>query len=115
MISTVTNPKMMKSTSNIDPTYNQVERVHIFVAGRVQGVGFRYFTLDIANRYKITGWVRNTHKQEVEITAEGNRSELDQLINLIRRGPSSAFVQDLRIEWLKPTKEFNQFSIVPTY
>jgi len=105
----------MKSTSNTDPDINQVERVHIFVTGRVQGVGFRYFTLDIANRYKITGWVRNTHNQEVEITAEGYRSDLDLFINLMRRGPSSAFVKDLRIEWLNPTKEFDRFSIGPSY
>ncbi|MHB8133419.1 MAG: acylphosphatase [Anaerolineaceae bacterium] len=104
----------MKSTNNFDPDINQVERVHIFVAGRVQGVGFRYFTLDIANRYNITGWVRNTHHQEVEIIAEGYRSNLEIFINLIRQGPSSAFVQDLNIEWLKPTKEFNRFSVLPT-
>ena len=93
----------------------QTQRVHIFVEGRVQGVGFRYFTIEIAIRYDITGWVRNTHNQEVEITAEGSREKLDQFVALIQRGPNAGFVKSLRIQWLTATGEFKRFSIVSSF
>jgi acylphosphatase len=93
----------------------ETQRVHIFVEGRVQGVGFRYFTLEIANRFEITGWVRNTHNQEVEITAEGSREKLDQFINIIRRGPNAGFVKHLRIQWQSTTGEFKRFSVISSF
>lgn len=91
------------------------QRVHIFVEGRVQGVGFRFFTVEIANRFEITGWVRNTHNQEVEITAEGLPEKLDQFINTIRRGPNAGFVKNLRIQRLTATEEFQRFSVISNY
>ena len=93
----------------------ETQRVHIVVEGRVQGVGFRYFTIEIANRFDITGWVRNTHNQEVEITAEGSREKLDQFVALIQRGPNAGFVKTLRIQWFTATGEFKRFSIVSSF
>ena len=91
------------------------QRVHIFVEGRVQGVGFRYFTIEVANRFEITGWVRNTLNQEVEITAEGTRDKLDPFIATIRQGPNAGFVKSLRIQWLTATGEFKRFSVISNY
>jgi acylphosphatase len=71
--------------------------------------------VETANQFHIFGWVRNTHKREVEIMAEGERTELDQFMNQIRRGPGAAFVQNLRIEWLTASDEFSRFSVIPTY
>lgn len=89
-------------------------RSHIFVEGRVQGVGFRYFTLENANRYGIKGWVRNTFKDQVEIVAEGTQDQMDQFISSVRRGPGGAFVQEMKIEKLPSTGEFKRFSVIST-
>lgn len=50
---------------------------HLCVTGMVQGVGFRFFAINRARKYGITGWVRNLYDGRVEIEAEGNRSDLE--------------------------------------
>jgi acylphosphatase len=57
-----------------------VEARHVFYSGRVQGVGFRYTARQIAQRFAVTGFVRNLSDGRVELLAEGSRSELDQLL-----------------------------------
>jgi acylphosphatase len=74
-------------------------RAHILVSGRVQGVGFRYFTASQARRLGVGGSVRNLPDGAVEIIAEGDRSALEALIAAVRRGPTGAVVRDVRVEW----------------
>ena len=75
----------------------------IIVHGQVQGVGFRYGTLQIANRLTITGTVQNLSDGTVKIIAEGNHSSLEKFIHLIKTGPTPfARVADLQIEELPP-------------
>ncbi len=57
-------------------------RLHAVVEGHVQGVGFRYFVLTKAQHLNLTGWVRNTAEGNVEVMAEGERVDLDDLIEL---------------------------------
>jgi acylphosphatase len=65
------------------------------VRGRVQGVGFRYFTQTAAVREQIDGWVRNTADGAVEILAEGEEDAIKRFEAEIRRGPASARVTDV--------------------
>jgi len=67
------------------------------VAGRVQGVGFRYFTADAAAREGITGWVRNLADRRVEIAAEGERDAVERFERAIRQGPPHARVDDVDV------------------
>lgn len=90
------------------------KRFHAKIEGRVQGVGFRYFTKENAQQLGITGWVRNTFSGEVEITAEGVPDQIDTFIQLLRRGPQSAYVSDFKLTWQEPSGEFKKFSIVST-
>lgn len=76
-------------------------RVHILVEGLVQGVGFRWFVARRAESLGIKGWVRNLPDGKVEIEAEAERSLLEELINLVKVGPRSARVTNLRLEWLE--------------
>ncbi len=69
---------------------------HCIVEGRVQGVGFRYFTQRIAERFGICGWVRNLSDGNVEIRAEGESAALENFLNRIRNGPSFSQVTSLR-------------------
>ncbi|KAG9257962.1 acylphosphatase [Emericellopsis atlantica] len=78
---------------------NNLERVG-FVAhgGKVQGVGFRYFTRERAQEYGITGWCRNTTDNKVEGEAQGQRDTLDKLLKDIDQGPRGAKVVDVTTE-----------------
>jgi acylphosphatase len=66
---------------------------HYLVTGRVQGVGFRYFTWTEAVREGLHGWVRNAAAGGVEIAAEGDREALDRFERAVRRGPPLARVE----------------------
>jgi acylphosphatase len=74
-------------------------RVHIVVTGRVQGVGFRYFTAARARALGLTGTVSNLPNGQVAITAGGDRAMLEALIGVIRDGPPGALVRDVRVDW----------------
>jgi len=73
--------------------------IHLTVSGRVQGVGFRFFTVNRANRYGITGWVKNLYDGSVEIEAEGKTSDLHLFLEEVRVGPASAHVSHVAEEW----------------
>jgi acylphosphatase len=62
------------------------------VAGRVQGVGFRWFVLRCAEQLGLTGWVRNLADGSVEVAARGSPDALQRLEADLRRGPSGARV-----------------------
>jgi acylphosphatase len=73
------------------------------IAGRVQGVGFRWFTHDAAAREGVHGWVRNLADGSVEVVAEGDRPGVDRLEAAVRRGPASARVERFDVVELAPT------------
>ena len=74
---------------------NHSRRLSMVVRGRVQGVGFRHFVWRRANDLGLDGEVRNRHDGAVEIVAWGEPAALGQLVEQVRRGPSSARVLDL--------------------
>lgn len=86
-------------------------RLHVFVHGRVQGVGFRYFVQKNARALFITGWVRNTPAGTVEVVAEGPQYILDRLLKFVQEGPHAAIVKQLETSWESPTKEFSDFKV----
>ena len=67
------------------------------ISGRVQGVGFRYFTQRVAGQHGISGWVRNTPDGRVEIEAEGDASGLREFESRISTGPAGARVDHVDI------------------
>ena len=86
-------------------------RVHVRVAGRVQGVCYRWYTRDTAAEHGVTGWVRNLPDGSVELVAEGRREGLAKLLEWCRKGPQSAKVSDMEVRWEEGTGEFDQFYI----
>jgi acylphosphatase len=66
--------------------------LHLLVAGRVQGVGFRWFVRRNAEALGLAGWVRNAESGDVEVAARGDESQLAALMEAIGRGPSGAYV-----------------------
>jgi acylphosphatase len=81
------------------------------IAGRVQGVGFRYFTEAAAAREGILGWVRNTRDGRVEISAEGDAEALDRFERSLRHGPPGARVERVEVDDQMPTGHETGFSI----
>jgi acylphosphatase len=70
-------------------------RKRICVAGRVQGVGFRYFTKQKADGYGIVGFVRNVSNGGVEIDAAGSLEDMDSFLKAVQKGPSGSRVQKI--------------------
>jgi acylphosphatase len=75
-----------------------LERIHLLISGRVQGVGFRYSALRTADSLGLRGWVRNLPDGRVEVMAEGDRGILDEFVQWCRRGPAGANVTNVSIE-----------------
>jgi len=86
-------------------------RLHAIVTGRVQGVGFRYFVLDAARELGLAGTVRNLRGGQVEVVAEGERTELERLAAALREGPPAARVTNVQLSWAEPTGRSAGFSI----
>ena len=87
-------------------------RVHIWVTGRVQGVGFRAFVLQAGQMFGLRGWVHNFGYDQVETVAEGSRSVLEQFIQVVKTGPRASRVDEAIVEWEEPAGEFHQFTVV---
>jgi acylphosphatase len=90
---------------------DEQRQLHAIVSGRVQGVGFRYYTQIKASELGLTGWVRNQYDGTVEVTAEGIKSQLVELLTFLRQGPHPARVTDVKIQWRAPTSNFEDFRI----
>ena len=77
-------------------------RAHVFVSGRVQGVGYRYSTMDEASRLGVTGWVRNVPDGRVEAVFEGSKKVVEEIISWCQKGPRGALVKDVVVEYEQP-------------
>lgn len=68
---------------------------HITVKGRVQGVGFRYYTLQRAQSLGVRGWVKNRPDGSVEIMVSGQGQALNTFIDAVKEGPSFSRVESV--------------------
>ena len=83
----------------------------ILVSGMVQGVGFRFFVLREARRYRLGGYVRNLPSGKVEIEAEGDAGLLRDFLKEVRRGPLGAHVSAMDVSWGEASGQFDGFEI----
>jgi len=86
------------------------KQIHAYYTGRVQGIGFRFTTQDIAFDLKVTGWVKNLHDGIVEVVAEAEESTLKDFLARINQY-FSPYIQDTDIAWQPATGEFKDFGI----
>src|SRR5271163_3143176 len=88
------------------PPYSDVDRIvsakfveiHVFAEGRVQGVGYRDFVRRSAERFGVSGWVRNRSDGSVEARLSGPSGSVEAVLVDMRKGPPFAEVANLRIE-----------------
>lgn len=96
----------------MDSKQNEMVRAHIWVKGRVQGVGFRAYVEYCARQIgDITGWVRNVGYDTVEAVAEGVRADVDQFIEFMNQGPRGSRVDESKVDWENVTGEFEEFGV----
>ncbi len=88
-----------------------MERVHLVISGRVQGVWFRASTRRAAEEFGVCGWVRNLADGRVEAMAEGDRASLDQLVAWAWKGPAAARVEAVLCRWRPADGSFSDFSV----
>jgi acylphosphatase len=87
------------------------ERIHVWVKGRVQGVGFRAYVQSNALQIGVTGWVRNVGYDTVEAVAEGSAEQIARFLEMVKRGPTGSRVDEARDERGAATGEFNAFVV----
>lgn len=90
-----------------------LHRFHIFFSGTVQGVGFRYATVNVARRFHVTGWVRNRSDGRVEILVEGSEKELQSFVQDVE-DEMSGYTTHKLITRETASGEWSGFSIAPT-
>lgn len=86
-------------------------RKHIFISGRVQGVGFRAYTRQNAQQLGVNGWVKNLYDGRVEAVLEGNKNAVNQMEKKLRKGPRFANVDKINIENESYQGNFSSFSV----
>ena len=86
-------------------------RGRISVSGRVQGVGYRAFTVRAATERGLVGGVRNCEDGRVELEAEGSKDRIMSLIAALKVGPPASRVTDVRVEWGPATRRDTDFAV----
>ena len=83
---------------------------NIIFIGRVQGIGFRFTAFDIANRYNLTGMVRNLPNGTVEMLTQGRPDDIDDCIRDIKESFAS-YIRETKIEEIPINPEYKDFKI----
>ncbi|HBB33602.1 MAG TPA: acylphosphatase [Cyanobacteria bacterium UBA8803] len=77
-------------------------RVHVFVSGKVQGVGYRYYTSRQAKHLGVSGWVRNLLDGRVEGVFEGEQDAVQAIVRWCHTGSRGAVVKEVVVEYEEP-------------
>ena len=94
------------------PENKETVRAHVWVKGRVQNVGFRAYVEYSARQIGgLTGWVRNVGYDTVEAIAEGEKKNVEKLIQAMKDGPRGSRVDESKVEWEDPTGESDRFGV----
>jgi acylphosphatase len=86
-------------------------RLEAKISGIVQGVGFRYFARHYALTLGLTGFVENLEDGSVYVVAEGEESDVEQYLSILKKGPSSAKISKIEFQYKEPKNEFLDFEV----
>lgn len=87
-------------------------RAHMIIEGIVQGVFFRKYMKENADRLNLKGWVKNNPDGTVEAIVEGEKEDIKELIKWALTGPPLASVKRICVEWMEYKDEFKSFQII---
>ena len=85
--------------------------VRLYIKGTVQGIFFRQFIKDNAERNNVRGFVRNLEDGRVEVFIEGNQEDVEKMIELCKKGPKHSQIEDVEIKEEK-FQDFKEFKIL---
>jgi len=90
--------------------------LHLIIAGRVQGVGYRYALHGEARAHGVAGWVRNRRDGTVEAVLQGEAAVVEAVVAWARRGPPAARVErvDARTASGELARDYRGFEQLPT-
>jgi acylphosphatase len=91
----------------------EARRVRVRIAGRVQGVGFRYWTEEEARELGLTGWVRNRRDGSVEALFSGAAGSVAEMLRRCHAGPAAAVVSSVEV-LEEGGEEPGGFEVLPT-
>jgi acylphosphatase len=83
----------------------------ITIQGVVQGVGYRFYVIEQARHYMVKGYVKNLENGCVEVVAEGPKGLLNEFINRLSKGPKTAHVTGVDIQWNEKNQGYSDFSV----
>ena len=84
----------------------------IIVSGTVQGIFFRQFVKEHADKLGLTGFTRNLTAGDVEVIVEGEGDSIERLVGFLKRGPEHSQIRNVQVEDRKWTGEFREFKIL---
>lgn len=85
-------------------------QAHVFISGRVQGVGYRFSAEQMALQLGLKGWVRNLADGRVEAVFEGEKEVVDRMIQWCHQGSPASIVKEVSIAY-SPVEGLNQFEV----
>ncbi|MFH1760491.1 MAG: acylphosphatase [bacterium] len=88
-----------------------MKRYHCIIKGRVQGVGFRYFSREQAVKLGLNGWVRNLYDGSVVLEVQGEENYVEEFLKRIKQGPGFGYVTDMDINNIPVLEAENDFRI----
>lgn len=88
-----------------------MKNYEIIVTGRVQGVGFRHYTLQKANELGICGWVKNMPDDSILIVAQGDEPVIKTFIDFLYIGPTRSRVIQVSKSEIISSTNFHNFSV----
>ena len=86
-------------------------RCQILVKGRVQGVGFRWFTEAEANKFGLKGYVKNCFDGDVEIEVEGEKEIIEAFVKQLRIGNRLSRIENIFLDWGDCESKYDNFQI----
>jgi len=86
--------------------------MQVIYEGRVQGVGFRFTTKNLARGFEVTGAVKNLADGRVELIVEGAKDELAAFQKAVRESELGHFIQRENVQWLEAQDDLKGFEII---
>jgi acylphosphatase len=88
-----------------------IARAHLFIRGRVQGVGYRFFTVRTATDKGLAGWVKNIYGNGVEAVFEGDKAAIEAAVKRCSEGPPFSIISEIDVNWTEEPEGLTGFSV----
>ncbi len=84
----------------------------IVVSGTVQGLFFKNFTKEHADKLKLKGFVRGLESGDIEVIVEGDKENISQLVEILRKGPQYSQIRNIKVEERKWSGDLKEFKVL---